>query len=176
MRESKLRPRWLITRDTREKPGFGYTFAPSQWCGGMVVGKLDSGDYCVQGLESKTVIERKESVSELAGNLTDPRFARELERLKSVAYPLVLCHFSLPQLEQYPAGSDIPKSRWAKLRVKGPFLLRLLTETMVAHPHVHWAFVEAADLAYEFARALLKRTAEAAEAAGLTPPEAARVP
>lgn len=158
--------KYNILVDTREKPDFAWGFSPSAWCAGSVSRKLDQGDYAVEGLEGRVVVERKASVSELAGNLTDPRFARELVRLsEEVAYPVVVCEFTHAAVEAYPEGSDIPFARRRFVKVKGPFLLRLLTEHMLAHPKVHWAFFESPARAREFARALFKRAVEAAEVA-----------
>lgn len=159
-----MKKKHTILVDTREKPNFAWTFSPSAWCAGSVSRKLDQGDYAVEGLEDQVVVERKNTPSELAGNLTDPRFDRELDRLsEKVTYPIVVCEFTHAALEAYPEGSDIPFARRRFVKVKGPFLLRLLTEHMLAHPKVHWAFFESPARAREFTRALFKRAVEAAE-------------
>ena len=51
---------FTIIKDTREQEG--YTFEPSSsryhTCNGMVLEKLDTGDYSLKGLEDKICIER----------------------------------------------------------------------------------------------------------------------
>lgn len=155
--------KWTVVVDTREQ--LPWHWAASAWCAGGVGRKLDQGDYALEGLEDRVVVERKRSCAELAANLTDPRFARELERLKLVRYPVVVCEFTHADLAAYPEGSDIPHSRRRFVKVRGPFLLRLLTEHMYAFPHVHWQFFQGRERAYEWSRALFKRAVEA-EAAG----------
>ena len=82
---SKIQP-FKIIKDTREQEG--YTFEPSSSryhkCEGMVVRKLDTGDYSLEGLEDKVCIERKASVVEFANNVGHDavRFAKEIERMK----------------------------------------------------------------------------------------------
>ena len=79
----KIQP-FKIIKDTREQEG--YTFEPSSSryhkCEGMVVRKLDTGDYSLEGLEDKVCIERKASVVEFANNIGHDavRFAKEIER------------------------------------------------------------------------------------------------
>lgn len=159
--------KWTVIADTREQ--VPWVWKASAWCAGSVARKLDQGDYALEGLEDRVVLERKRSPAELAANLTDDRFARELDRLKAVAYPVVVCEFTHLDLELYPEGSDIPKARRRFVKVKGPFLLRLLTQHQLAFPHVHWQFFHGRERAYEWGRALLKRAAEAAEGAARGP-------
>lgn len=159
--------KYSIWVDTREKPTHAWRFSPSSWCAGSIQRKLDEGDYSVEGLESVVAVERKASPAEISNNLTDDRFARELERLsEKVAYPIIVCEFSQADLEAYPEGSNIPVSRRRFIKVKGPFLLRLLTQRMLEFPKIHWAFFESPERAREFTLALFKRAVEAAEAAG----------
>ena len=42
---------------------------------------LKTGDYTVEGFEDRLCIERKQSVSEIASNITQKRFTKELERM-----------------------------------------------------------------------------------------------
>ena len=68
--------KFLIIRDTREKPEFGFFYEEDEYCAGTVKAKLDYGDYSIEGLQSRIAIERKESVSEIANNFTEDRFWR----------------------------------------------------------------------------------------------------
>lgn len=88
--------------------------------------KLDTGDYTIEGLEDKLCIERKKSVSELAGNLTSARFEKELERMSEYEYNFLLLEFSISDIMDYPIGSKIPKKQWRKIRVRGPFIMSKL--------------------------------------------------
>lgn len=72
-----------IIRDTREKPDHGFKFIASKNCEGMIVEKLDFGDYALKGYPEVICIERKASVLELCTNLGKERarFERELQRM-----------------------------------------------------------------------------------------------
>ena len=59
-------PDYTVIRDTREREG--YHFSKFDKCLGMVVRKLDTGDYSLVGLEDKICIERKGCVEEIAIN------------------------------------------------------------------------------------------------------------
>lgn len=71
----------IIIKDTREKRG--YNFSASKNCDGMVVEKLDFGDYAIKDHLDLIVVERKSSVIELCNNLgvSRDRFERELQRM-----------------------------------------------------------------------------------------------
>jgi len=97
------------------------------------VRKLDTGDYTVLGLEDKLCIERKKSVSEVATNVTEKRFERELERMEAYPHSFLILEFSIDDVMAYPVGSNIPKSKWRKIRVRGPFIMKRLEEIMVRH-------------------------------------------
>ena len=73
--------RFKIIKDTREKKGHGWWFEEDAYCIGTEVSKVDVGDYAIEGMEHLLCIERKESVSEFAGNCGEKRFHRELEKM-----------------------------------------------------------------------------------------------
>ena len=85
--------KFLVIKDTRERDG--WYFKESNYCQGMVDKKLDTGDYSVEGLEDVLCIERKGSVSELANNIVDKRFDRELERMRDFKYKFLILEFSI---------------------------------------------------------------------------------
>ena len=64
-------PAYTVIKDTREQDGYTFERFESRYhaCAGMVVQKLDTGDYSLVGLEDKLCIERKGRISELAINL-----------------------------------------------------------------------------------------------------------
>lgn len=72
-----------IVRDSREKEGNGFFFRKSENCAGMVVDKLDYGDYSIEGYDRVVVVERKQNVIELCGNIGKyrERFEAELQRM-----------------------------------------------------------------------------------------------
>ena len=133
---AKIRP-FTIIKDTREKQG--YTFAASRTkyhvCKGMVVRKLDTGDYSVEGLEDKVCVERKASVVELANNVgvSRRRFDAEIERMKEFPHRFLVLEFSLTDLMDFPEGSDVPDREIKKLRITNKYMLRYLMELQINH-------------------------------------------
>lgn len=79
-----------IVVDTREKEPF--RFRASANMAGTEKMKLDAGDYAVLGHEDLICVERKQSVTELAGNVgkNRARFERELERMQSIQFRYVI--------------------------------------------------------------------------------------
>ena len=92
----------IIKVDTREKDSHKWSFAKYLEDGeSTVVGKLDQGDYSLDGHEGLISIERKKSVSEIINNLAKEkgRFLREIERLKgSHKFSCVVCEFTLQDI------------------------------------------------------------------------------
>lgn len=133
---ARIRP-FTIIKDTREKQG--YTFAASRTkyhvCKGMVVRKLDTGDYSVEGLEDKVCVERKASVVELANNVgvSRRRFDAEIERMKEFPHRFLVLEFSLTDLMDFPEGSDVPDREIKKLRITNKYMLRYLMELQINH-------------------------------------------
>lgn len=133
---AKIRP-FTIIKDTREKQG--YTFAASRTkyhvCKGMVVRKLDTGDYSIEGLEDKVCVERKASVVELANNVgvSRRRFDAEIERMKEFPHRFLVLEFSLTDLMDFPEGSDVPDREIKKLRITNKYMLRYLMELQINH-------------------------------------------
>lgn len=73
--------KFTIIRDSREKSGCGWNFRASSNCEGMIIKKLDTGDYSIQGYEDLIMIERK-SIADLWGSLGQwrVRFMKEMDR------------------------------------------------------------------------------------------------
>ena len=121
----KKLPSLTILRDTREKKGWYFEDAskPSSRLkiDGTVDIKLDSGDYAIQGLEDKFIIERKAGLAELFNNYTPKsnreRFEREAERLRDIPHVYIivesslnedLMRLSIPQMGRYgPPGKKV---------------------------------------------------------------------
>lgn len=109
-----------IIRDTREQNGWKFSDMISQ--------KLDTGDYTLQGFEDILCIERKASVSELANNISDPRFWREMERMRSYPYKFIICEFSFEDIQGFPHNTDLPKSVKARIRVRPAYVRKKILE------------------------------------------------
>jgi hypothetical protein len=153
------KPRYQVVRDTREKDGQGWSFAPSTACLGTVRRKLDTGDYTIEGLESLFTIDRKKSVSEFAGNLFQERFAREMDRMASLKMAIVMLEFEYEDLCEWPQSSGIPRSRWRYLKVTSSLLQKRFWEYRIKYPHVHFEFV--GNRGKDASSALFKRVFEA---------------
>lgn len=122
-----------VIRDTREQRPWGLVHTS---VAEIIEHKLDTGDYSIQGLEDKLCIERKKSVSELAGNIIDKRFKNELERMAKFKYKFLILEFDCSHIEIYPAGTNIPQKVRDKIRVTGPFIMKMLAEIQVLGIHV----------------------------------------
>lgn len=153
-----LQNKLTITVDTREK--LPWSFRASDWLSGTIDRKLDTGDYAVTGLEHLCVVDRKKSTAELSANFFEDRFYRELERMKDIAYPIIVCEFPYSFIENFPEGSGIPAVRRRFLRVTSHLLLRRLCEAQVKYPHVHWHFAGSQEAARSYTRGLFKRIVE----------------
>ncbi len=125
--------KYTVIKDTREKQGHGWTFAEDSACAGTITRKLDTGDYSLEGYEDLIAIERKESVSELASNVTDPRFFRELERFSSIKYGFLVLEFYLDDLMFWPETSGIPEKQRKFIKVTNKFLVMKLNEIQVKY-------------------------------------------
>lgn len=93
--------------------------------------KLDTGDYSIEGLADVLCIERKQSVSEIANNITESRFPKFLERMSLFPHKFMLFEFDLDDVYQFPVGSDIPKSKWEKLRISNNYILKNISLFMI---------------------------------------------
>lgn len=128
--KTELPRSFTVVIDTREK---------SPWCfsSSSILGteyrKLDTGDYSVVGLEDKLCIERKRNVTELAGNIHEKRFARELERMQDYPYRYLLLESSLTRLIEYPQHEDLPPAVLRKIRVSGKYLLKCVNRMQVKY-------------------------------------------
>jgi ERCC4-type nuclease len=83
-------PKPTIIVDSREKEPF--RFRASATLEGTEVAKLDAGDYSIKDMEDLITIERKQSVTELAGNFgrNRARFEREMERMQDIKFRYVV--------------------------------------------------------------------------------------
>jgi hypothetical protein len=121
--------------------------------------KLDTGDYSIEGLENIFTIERKRSVSEIAGNITEKRFINEMERMVEYRHKFILMEFTLNSLLDYPVGSTVPRRLWNNLKITGKYILKSLTEISIKY-NVHIIYCGSTDNAEEVALCIMKRMAE----------------
>jgi ERCC4-type nuclease len=91
-----------------------------------VRGTVKTGDYSIEGMEETICIERKKSVSELAGNITKKRFFNELDRMEPFSQKFLILEFSQSDVARYPMGAGLPRRVIRKIRVKGPYILKVL--------------------------------------------------
>lgn len=126
--------KYNVIRDTREQErGDGWWFPESERCAGTIVQTLKTGDYTLEGFEESFVIERKSGIAEIAGNITEARFERELERMEAFAFPFVIAACTWDDVYRFPVGSGIPTYQWPKLRVTNHFIVRRLCEYMMRY-------------------------------------------
>jgi len=125
--------RFHVIKDTREKQGHGWWFDESSYCSGTTKAKLNIGDYTIKDMEHILCIERKESVTEFAGNCTEKRFHKELDAMSTFQYKFLIFEFGWSDIERYPAGSGIPPAKWKSIRIKGNYMMRVISSIMIEH-------------------------------------------
>jgi hypothetical protein len=111
-----------ITIDTREQVGF-WTFGSFNDISTQIK-KVDYGDYTLTDYPMGISIDRKKTLSELANNVKEKRFRRELENLKKYEEAYIVCEFPFSCYSTFPIGSGIPKEKWKYLRKGGNSILR----------------------------------------------------
>jgi ERCC4-type nuclease len=133
--------RYIVIRDTREKSGQGWSFAASSSCGGTRISTMKTGDYTLEGFENLVCVERKGSIAEFAGNLGQPRFRKELDRMASFKHCVVVLEFNMDDIMMWPQGSGIPKSRQQYMRINKHYILKKFWELQRDYPHISFLFV-----------------------------------
>ncbi len=124
--------------DTREKtPWF---FATSDYCSGCVKQNLPTGDYTIEGYEHLVCVERKKSVTEIANNIVDERWDRELVRLEKFKYAYIVLEFTTDNVMEYPIGTKIPKRVQDKIKVTGSYIMHKLVGYMIKYPNIKIIF------------------------------------
>jgi hypothetical protein len=137
--------RYTVIRDTREQASKGWFFETSDRCAGTDFKKLDVGDYSLLGFESLVTIERKGSVAEFCGNLTQERFIApydptksidkqsEFVRLESIHWPFIILEFDVNDLLRYPNLPEIPPKLRYSIKFKGPAALKKVIELQMMY-------------------------------------------
>lgn len=156
-------PPYTVVKDSREQDGFTFEKFDGRYtsCNGMVIKKLDTGDYSLLGLEDKLCIERKGSVSELATNLGKDkyRFMREIERMKDFEFKFIILEFSLENLMIFPEGSEIPEDKWGSIKITNKYMLKMLIEFQM-YDGIHVLFCGNRKNAKLIINSILKRVNE----------------
>lgn len=140
--------KFTIIRDTREQNGL--EFDSDDYCTGVIDKKLDTGDYSLLGMESRFVLERKATPAEIAHNVLEDRFIRELERLSSFESAHIIIQAELVDILRYPFGSNsgVPVSKQSRIKMRGKFILKKLIEFQQKFKiHIWFAGMNAEDLA-----------------------------
>ena len=123
--------KFTIKKDSREQKG--WDFSPDKNCNGMIIGKLDTGDYSIDGYTDILCIERKASTSEFATNCYEERFDREIDRMDTYLFPFMILEFTWDDLKIFPIGSSIPKHLWGKLKPKAEYMMSRIIDYQVNH-------------------------------------------
>lgn len=118
---------YTVWKDSREKPGQGWTFE------NMVTRGLKTGDYTLEGYETLLTIERKGTSGEFANNIVEKRFERELERMSDFKWAYIILEFDLIDVMNFPDNSGIPRKVWPKLRITPKYMLKKLAEYQVKY-------------------------------------------
>lgn len=122
---------FTIIEDTREQRPLD--FSKADYCKEVIRRNLETGDYSIDGLEDLVCIERKGSIGEIAGNIVQKRFFRELDRMRSFPYRYIVCEFPFSHILTYPYSSDIPKYKLKYIKVKPQFILKKLNEITIEY-------------------------------------------
>ncbi len=147
--------KFMVIKDNSEKTG--WHFEDKFDCAGMEIASLNTGDYTIVGLENRFVIERKASVAEIATNISEPRFEKELTRLDEFEFPFVICEFNFKNIIDFPKG--LPEKIIEKITITPKFILKKLAEYQCYHK-AKWIFCDDKYGAFLMARSLMKRLHE----------------
>jgi len=141
--------KFKIIRDTREQAGKGWIFRASANCSGMKKHKLDVGDYTIEGLEDKLVVERK-TIGDLWNTLGTKkgyeRFLREWDRAKNHRLKFLVIEASIKDID---AGY-----RWSKVR---PSLIHARLISLQVKHNIHVIFAGRLDKARGYIRRLFDK-------------------
>lgn len=156
--------KYTVIRDTREKPHAGWTWGPSDHTIGTIIQTMETGDYTIVGYEDFVCIERKATVTEIANNLREDRFEKEMERLSKFQHKFIVCEFNMTDVAIYPeAETKMPQDVKNKVQMKGTYIIRRLTEIELKYG-VHIVFAGNVTNAKWYVSSIFKRLMQ-----GVTP-------
>lgn len=142
-----------IIIDTREK--YYWTFAEHE----TRIQKLRTGDYTLVDCEDILCIERKMSLMELYGNLTEDRFWDEMERMKEFPYKFIIVEADYSDILAIPYSLGVKQDIMAKLKLSPQFVLKKIGELQVKYG-IHVIFAGDHETAAELALNIMKRVNE----------------
>ncbi len=108
-----------IIIDSREKKPLSFSFP-------VIVTKLDTGDYSLQGFEDKLCIERKGSINEWYQNCVQKRFWNEMDRTKTFPMRYLLLEFEPEDIDNLPYSLKLPKKIWSKMKINPKYIWKCL--------------------------------------------------
>jgi hypothetical protein len=122
-----------IIVDTKEQQPWTFENINGDIIDNIIHHNLDTGDYTIAGFEETLCIERKKSVAELAKNITEARFERELERMYEFRHKFLILEFGYYNIDTYPIGSSVPKYLQSKIKITGSYILKKLSEIAIKY-------------------------------------------
>ena len=125
--------------DTREqKPFLFKSYADVN----VTINTVKTGDYTCLNYEFVVTVDRKATPAELSLNLGSKldTFTRELERMRSIEFCYFVCAFPYSYLETFPVNSNIPKSKWKKLKITSKYLTKKVKEIEEEYKNVKFIF------------------------------------
>ena len=121
---------FTILVDTKEKQPWVFLDSAVQ---DVVFQHIETGDYTVEGYEELLCIERKKSIAELAGNIHQDRFTRELQRMTEFPYRYIVVESSFEHVVNYPFMEGLPPKIERKLQVRGKYLVKCFARLQVKY-------------------------------------------
>lgn len=134
-----------LIRDTREKIpylriGRKTAFEATLPTGDYALAKTKKSSYTEEELlRSPFLIDRKSSVTELAGNITKAHFWRAMERLGAHPRGVLLLEFSEGDVAIYPRGCGLPRKIIRRIRIKPAFIFSQLERIEEMGIEIVWA-------------------------------------
>lgn len=113
-----------------------HRFIKSEACNGSNTTNILWGDYTLEGLEDKFIVERKGAITELYTNLCTSdwdRFERELIALMDYPDSFLLFEFSFSDVLKFPSTCKLPLAVKRKLTSKRTYFLRRLMEMQTTY-------------------------------------------
>jgi len=153
---------FVILRDSREQRGHGWNFGRKDGFNSTKVQCLKTGDYTIEGYEDILCIERKGSIVEIAGNVTQKRFENELERMCSIEHSFIICEFDFYELMTFPNSAKVAWSVKKSFKITPTFIMKRINEFQLNYP-AKWLFTGA--YGQQVANSIIKRIIEKYEPA-----------
>ncbi len=146
-----------IVVDTREQQPWTFTGVSKSIKVNTHRTALKTGDYTVSGLENVLALERKKSLSEFAGNISEPRFKRELERLEAFKYRFLILEFGFWHINHW---EDYCKTLpFMQTKLSSQFIIRYLSDIEVNY-NLHVALCNDRASAEHYALNIMRRVYE----------------